>query len=281
MDTKPINQSKGGKSSKKNVAAGAATIVTGAGLGVAGTAIASAMTGEDNPAPDITPADIDIDPELQDIIDPEDDMETGGATPGTGGSHGPHHAAFPDIDDNPDLNPEPMTDDVVTAAPEEPVTIEGDLQDADPASDPADTTSPPDEVQSEEENPDEIAEAIIAEEEIDPDDLDMANVVTFDDIQELNTSDGQTYTTAQLHDNAGNSLQMIDVDGDNTFDVLADGEGNLLVDENGNYIAAGNLTVDDAEENISSGDVDYLAHNDDEHIDDFGTDTIADDILTT
>lgn len=281
MDTKPINQSKDGKSSKKNVAAGAATIVTGAGLGVAGTAIASAMTGEDNPAPDITPADIDIDPELQDIIDPEDDMETGGATSGTGGSHGPHHAASPDIDDNPDLNPEPVTDDVVTAAPEEPVTIEGDLQDADPASDTVDTTSTPDEVQSEEEAPDEIAEAIIAEEEIDPDDLDMANVVTFDDIQELNTPDGQTYTAAQLHDNAGNSLQMIDVDGDNTFDVLADGEGNLLVDDNGNYIAAGNLTVDDAEENISSGDVDYLAHNDDEHIDDFGADTIADDILTT
>lgn len=281
MDTKPINQSKDGKSSKKNVAAGAATIVTGAGLGVAGTAIASAMTGEDNPAPDITPADIDIDPELQDIIDPEDDMETGGAMSGTGGSHGPHHAASPDIDDNPDLNPEPVTDDVVTAAPEEPVTIEGDLQDADPASDTVDTTSTPGQVQQEEEDPDEIAEAIIAEEEIDPDDLDMANVVTFDDIQELNTPDGQTYTAAQLHDNAGNSLQMIDVDGDNTFDVLADGEGNLLVDDNGNYIAAGNLTVDDAEENISSGDVDYLAHNDDEHIDDFGADTIADDILTT
>lgn len=281
MDTKPINQSKDGKSSKKNVAAGAATIVTGAGLGVAGTAIASAMTGEDNPAPDITPADIDIDPELQDIIDPEDDMETGGAMSGTGGSHGPHHAASPDIDDNPDLNPEPVTDDVVTAAPEEPVTIEGDLQDADPASDTVDTTSTPGQVQQEEEDPDEIAEAIIAEEEIDPDDLDMANVVTFDDIQELNTPDGQTYTAAQLHDNAGNSLQMIDVDGDNTFDVLADGEGNLLVDDNGNYIAAGNLTVDDAEENISSGDVDYLAHNDDEHIDDFGADTIADDILMT
>lgn len=118
-------------------------------------------------------------------------------------------------------------------------------------------------------NPDEVAEAIIAEEQIDPRDIDMEDVINFDEIGTIYTVEGESYTAATFHDAYGNEMVMVDLDGDNTFDVIADSNGNIVAE-------APNLTVDDAEIDIMDNNT-YLAHDD--TTDDFGADTIADDII--
>lgn len=128
-------------------------------------------------------------------------------------------------------------------------------------------------------NPDEIAEAIIAEDQIDPNDIDMADVVDFDDMQTIYTVDGETYTVATFHDDAGNELVMVDVDGDNVFDVVTDTELNPLVTEEGQYVSAGGMTTDDVEMNMAD-DTQYLAANDTDPSGEFGSDTIMDDMIS-
>lgn len=128
-------------------------------------------------------------------------------------------------------------------------------------------------------NPDEIAEALIAEDQIDPNDIDMSNVVNFDEIGTVYTIEGDSYTAATFHDAVGNQLVMIDVDGDNTFDIVTDEYGNPLVDQNGELLAAGDLTVDDAESAIND-DATYLAHNETDNVDDFDADSLAQDLIS-
>lgn len=128
-------------------------------------------------------------------------------------------------------------------------------------------------------NPDEVAEAIISEEQIDPNDIDMADVINFDEIGTVYTVDGESYTAAAFHDADGNQLVMVDVDGDDVFDVIADADGNLLADADGNLISAGDITVDDAELGLMDQPA-YLAANDSDMTDDFGADSIMEDMIS-
>ena len=106
-----------------------------------------------------------------------------------------------------------------------------------------------------------MADAIIAEEEIDPNDIDMADVVNFEEIGTVYNVDGSSYTAATFSDPDGNQLVMVDIDGDNTFDVIQDPEtGAQLCDSEGNVISP-NLTTDDAEIAIDDT-TGYLASND-------------------
>lgn len=122
-------------------------------------------------------------------------------------------------------------------------------------------------------NPDEIAEAIISEEQVDPNDIDMEDVINFDEIGTVYTVNGEAYTAASFHDASGAQLVMVDVDGDEVFDLVTDINGNVIAE------VPGPITVDDAEINIVD-DGTYLAHDGNDIVDQFGSDSIAQDMIS-
>ena len=118
-------------------------------------------------------------------------------------------------------------------------------------------------------DPDIIAEAIISEDEIDPNDIDPADVINFNEIGVVYTVDGDTYTAASFHDPDGNELMM--VDGDEIFDVITTPDGDIITDANG-------MTVSDAELSISDDDV-YLAATETGHFDQTNGEDFLNDII--
>lgn len=78
-------------------------------------------------------------------------------------------------------------------------------------------------------NPDEVADDIIAAEFVDPVDATAPDQL-FDvaDIGYVYNVNGENMLTATVHDASGNELYMVDVDGDNILDVVADQEGNVV-----------------------------------------------------
>lgn len=128
------------------------------------------------------------------------------------------------------------------------------------------------------EDPDGAVEAILAEDQIDSEDIEMADVINFDEVGEVYTPDGNKYNAATFHDPDGNELMLVDIDNDLTFDIITDTDGLPVIDSDGNFIAAGNLTVDDAQESIVSDG--YLACEDGENIADYGSDSLDMDIIS-
>lgn len=122
-------------------------------------------------------------------------------------------------------------------------------------------------------NPDDIAQAIISEDQVDPNDIDMEDVINFDEIGTVYTVTGEAYAAASFHDASGNHLAMVDIDGDEVFDLVTDLNGNVIAE------VPGTITVDDAEINIVD-DGTYLAHNDSEIDTQFGSDSIAQDMIS-
>lgn len=123
-------------------------------------------------------------------------------------------------------------------------------------------------------DPHNVAEAIIAGDEIDPDDIDAENLITFQEIETINTVEGETYLAARFEDAAGNQLVMVDIDGDETFDTLGDPmTGTLMtgVDFSG-------ISVDDAQMALT-GDHEYLPASDDQIAENLSQDSIDEDIL--
>jgi len=123
-----------------------------------------------------------------------------------------------------------------------------------------------------EEDVNEIADAIISGYEVDPDDIDRAEVINFDEIGTVYTVTGEVYTAASFHGEDGNELLMVDVDGDDIFDVITTTEGELLADVNGE------LNVSDAEMMIYDEPV-YLAQNELEQQSSTVIEDIVDDII--
>lgn len=291
--TKPINipPQGGGSNGKKKAAAFAA-----AGAAVVGGGAAAAAYLADDQEP-VEPVIITDDPDIVDPEKPANDQPEipGGST--SGGASGatantPHQNSSHNSSSTTSggAEPQPITDNgggsstivdpvadpvaepIADIEVEEPVITEpADIQiDPEPTVEITQDTPAEDIV-----NPDEIAEAIISEEQIDNNDIDMADVVNFDEIGTVYTVDGESYTAAAFHDGAGNNLIMVDVDGDNVFDLITDYEGNVLAD------VPGNLSVGDAVENIEEDEV-YLAYDPDtDNVDEFGADTLSDDLLTT
>lgn len=289
--TQRINlPSQGGFDGKKKVVAGVAAGVAAAGAAAAGAVL---MNDDEEPVEPIIVDDDDpmLHPEEPPIPEVNPGNTSGGSSATPSSNTGGHHTSTPSNNtQSGGSEPQPITDNgggaasvadpVVDPGVEQPVevTIE----------EPAVTEQPEVQIESgsdvgtaqtetpqEVVDPDQIAEAIISEEQIDPNDLDMADVVNFDEIGTVYTVDGESYTAAAFHDGAGNNLIMVDVDGDNVFDLITDYDGNVLAD------VLGNLSVGDAVENIEDDDV-YLAYDPDtDNVDEFGADTLSDDILTT
>lgn len=274
MNTTRVNPT-GGNSSKKKVATYAATAAGAAGLGVAGAAVASELNDEP----------------IAEVIE-EVPSETSGQNQPNQNQPNPNQSSQPtETSTNSTSNGSSSTSTSgtadTTANEQQPITSDDDpveevveeVEEAEEESPQQDVSEDVSEDTTEPVNPDDVAEAIIAEEQIDPNDIDMADVFNFDEIGSVYTVDGESYTAAAFHDAAGNQFVMVDVDGDDVFDVITDMEGNLLTDPQGNVLAAGDITVDDAEIGIADNHT-YLAADDTATTDDFGADSLMNDIIS-
>ena len=122
--------------------------------------------------------------------------------------------------------PEPTPEPVQTPEPTpEPV------QTPEPPPEPVQTPEPtPEPVQTSEPTPEPVPEDIVdvIVEEIDPQDIDMEDVLLVDEIGTVYTGDGGELNAALIHDTDGNQAVMVDVDRDNVYDVIATPEGEVI-----------------------------------------------------
>lgn len=270
MNTTTVNPSGNNSSNKKNAATHAATATVAAGFGAAGAAMASEII--DKPIEEVV-EEVSVDNTGQQDqaqqVQPNQASGTTNAAPANSTTSTTSATETPATE----LEPTTSTDNIGDNTGEEVVEVveEQPQQGTSTEEVPQNTT--------ETVNPDDVAEAIIAEEQVDPNDIDMADVVNFDEIGTVYTVNGESYTAATFHDAAGNQLVMVDVDGDDVFDVITDMEGNILTDPQGNILAAGDVTVDDAEINITDSHT-YLAANDTDTTGDFGADSLMNDIIS-
>lgn len=268
--TTTINPANSGNNSegKKQAAAYAATAASAAGLGVAGANIVSELGKSEDIITDENVLNGEL---IEEVAQPINEAtSTGTTSPSASTTSNPSNTTSTTTT----VEPQPITNgDIVEPTVSVEPTIEPTTEvepevtvEAEPVEQTSSTTS--DTV-----NPDEIAEAIIAEDKIDPNDIDMADVINFDEIGTVYTVDGESYTAAAFHDAAGNNLIMVDVDGDNVFDVITDYDGNLIAE------VPGNLSVGDAQEDIADDDV-YLAYdNEMDNVDEYGDDSLAEDLM--
>ena len=73
---------------------------------------------------------------------------------------------------------------------------------------------------------DDIVDVIV--EEIDPHDIDMEDILLIDDIGTVYTVDGRELNAALIHDAMGNQAMIVDIDGDNVYDVITTPEGEII-----------------------------------------------------
>lgn len=281
----PANSGNNPSSWKKQAAAFVATAASAAGLGVAGAHMVSEL-GESEDI--LTDENVLNGEPIEEVAQPDNDASNTGTTSSSNSSASSNPSSTTSnatsTSTSTTVEPQPITNgDIV----EPTVSVEPTVE---PTVSVEPTIEPETEVESEvtvetepEEqsstttsdtvNPDEIAEAIISEDKIDPNDIDMADVVNFDEIGTVYTVDGESYTAAAFHDAAGNNLIMVDVDGDNVFDVITDYDGNYIAE------VPGNLSVGDAQEDIADDDV-YLAYdNEMDNVDEYGDDSLAEDLM--
>lgn len=175
---------------------------------------------------------------------------------------------------------EPIVEPVDPVEPEAPA----DIIEPDPIDDPtiiSDNTTSPNDPILDPVNPDDIAEAVISGDEIDPNDIEAEDIVAFEEIREVYTVDGESYTAAIFHTPDGEELAMVDIDGDDIFDIIttSDVENDLY---SGNAAYAGDLalSVSDAEMMIND-DNSYLAHTEQDDVELPDGENFMNDILTT
>ncbi len=108
-------------------------------------------------------------------------------------------------------------------------------------------------------SPDDVAEAVLSGQEIDPNDIDAEEMILFDDVEMVYTVEGESYAAAAFHDTDGNDMVMADLDGDMEFDVILTPEGDAVAEISG-------INASDAEMMIEPEPT-YMAQNEfDENI---------------
>lgn len=293
-ETKPINQPAQGKNGK-NKSGIAATVGAAAAAGVGGAAAAYAATRNDEDVkPEEKPEDT-AQPEQEAAAAGEQHQPSAQSQPQAQPQQQAAPQAQPSASASTESQPQASSDVPTNEDPEGPEQGLGNEENTDPENPQNqqtaqnqqtdnNTTSGEQPIINGEpndlppENPDEIAEAIIAEEMIDPNDIDMADVINFDEIGTVYNVNGEANTVVSFHDDQGNHLTMIDIDGDGVLDVLGNEDGEAFQDENGDLVALGTgTTVGDAEIEINDDDT-YLAA-DDNNLEDFGADSLAEDML--
>lgn len=256
MDTKKVNSNQTGDKKQSNGNAGMKAAFAGmAGVAVGG--VAGAM-GDDIITPEVEPQPVKPTETVNPAPAPEPEPVE------------PAPVTVDEPVDEPVVEPTPivesdMHDEEIEDQPiqnEEPVEIEEQNS--------VEEAHHEEEIMEEDVN--EIADAIISGSEIDPNDIDMAEVINFDEIGTVYTVTGEAHTAASFHGEDGNELVMVDVDGDEIFDVITTTEGELLGEVNGE------LNVSDAEMMICDEPV-YLAQNELEQQSSTIIEDIVDDLI--
>ena len=109
---------------------------------------------------------------------------------------------------------------------------------------------------------------------VDPTDIDMENM-DIAAVGTVQTVDGEVLTAAQFIGDNGETLYMVDVNGNGSYDVVTDDTGNVLAD------VPSTLTVSDTESIVSTNNDDYgyLAQNDSDNATDAVVDNAMDDVV--
>lgn len=188
MNTTPLNNNSSGNGSKKWTRASMAAVAAG----VISAEAASRLYGQ-----------LQSEPEQDSYPDPVPEPTTEPI---------PEPVPNPNPGPVPSRTPTPNPHPVPEPAPE-PIPA----SEPDPIPDPAPTPEP---------DPYDIVDVIV--EEIDPQDIDMEDVLLVDDIGAVYTVDGNELNAALIHDEQGNQAVMIDVDGDLVYDVIATPEGDVI-----------------------------------------------------
>ncbi len=262
---RPAPQTAGNDTGKKvAVAVGAAA--------VAGGTTAAAMTMLDGTEEEISLDDQIVDAASQLVSeaghpDPQPEQPTspsgnsGSTSPGnTGGGQTPPAPSTDNIPDpDPIPDPEPDPDPIPDPEP-------------DPDPEPIDPFEPED--IDDPEDIDSIADSLIAQEEIDPEDIDADDIFSFNGVETVYTVDGDEEVHASFSTDTGYDLVMIDIDNDGLFDKIETPDG-YFVDDASQY----GLTVSDAE-NMAQGEG-YLAQSEaeTEHFEETLGDDYLDDII--
>lgn len=242
MNTTPLNNKPAGNGNgngkKWTRASIAAAVAAGALTTEAANLLYSQLTLEPDPEPVPEP-----------IPDP-----TPEPTPEPVPEPAPHPAPTPNPAPNP--NPNPVPEPAPEPVPEpEPEPIPEPTPEPEPIPDPAPEPEPDPEPEPWDPE-DDIVDVIV--EEIDPQDIDMEDVLLVDEIGTVYTVDGGELNAALIHDSQGNQAVMVDVDGDNVYDVIATPEGEVIAQ------VPGDIDVSDVELLYAQqhGHTGYMEQND-------------------
>lgn len=106
-------------------------------------------------------------------------------------------------------------------------------------------------------DPNEVADALTEDIEVDPTDIDAGNL-DIASVGTVTTIDGQILQAAQFSDSEGEELYLVDINDDNVYDIVTNAAGEELSD------IPGTLTVSDGESLIgeNNGEPDYLPQTD-------------------
>lgn len=247
---------KSNKQSNNTAAAVAATAATGAAAGAAGTYAYEKLTADKN---------LVLDDNLDDIEQPAEPVaEVPTETPEVAeptATHTAAHTAAPSTTHIAQPVEQPIEQPVQPAQPvvEQPV---GEIREPDTVIDPQIEVA---------ENPDDIADAIIAVDEVDAQDYDGDAPFSFTgNVEKVYDINGNETTQARYIDAEGMQGVMVDLDGDGVFDIIRPDEGgSFFVDEKQGF-----LTVADAECETEEGYVAYDETHDFEVNDDVMADVI-------
>lgn len=251
---------KSNKQSNNTAAAVAATAATGAAAGAAGTYAYEKLTADKTLVLDDNLDDIE-----QPVTQPAAEVATENQTVAEPtATHTAAHVA------QPEQQPVATTTEHPTQPVEQPVqpvqpVVERPVEEI---HEPDTVIDPQIEVA---ENPDDIADAIIAVDEVDAQDYDGDAPFSFTgNIEKVYDINGNETTQARYIDAEGMQGVMVDLDGDGVFDIIRPDEGgSFFVDEDQGF-----LTVADAECETEEGYVAYDETHDFEVNDDVMADVI-------
>lgn len=167
----------------------------------------------------------------------------------------PEPSPGPVPDPEPDPEPAPEPEPIPEPAPEpapEPTPEPEPVPDPEPTPEPAPEPEPEPIPEPYDED---IVDVIV--EEIDPQDIDMDDVLLVDDIGTVYTVEGEELNAALIHDVHGNQAVMVDVDNDLVYDVIATPDGEVFAQ------VPGDIDVSDVELLYAQqhGDSGYIEQN--------------------
>lgn len=217
MNTTPLNNKPSGNGSgtKWTRASIAAAVAAGALTAEAANLLYAQLTPDPEPEPVPEP-----EPEPEPTPEPEPEPAP---AHNSNSSHSPSHTT--EYNTTPEPEPQPEPEPEPTPEPE-PIP--------EPAPEPEPERLPEPEPAHED-----IVDVIV--EEIDPQDIDMEDVLLVDEIGTVYTVDGGELNAALIHDSQGNQAIMVDVDGDQVYDVIATPEGDVIAQ------VPGDIDVSDVE----------------------------------